>query len=133
MKSTKQTAFLLAPLLLLLFVPAFAKPHSIFVKNHNQTEFSISQPATLAGVRLSPGDYQLKWEGEGEGAQFTILKQDKPVGIAVGSVLNQPKSAGAVSAYLHSAPDGSMSVIRIETPTKLLVFQPNTGADSESR
>jgi len=132
MKPMKQATFLLVSLVL-LFVPAFAKPHSIFAKNHNQTEFSISEAATLAGVRLSPGDYRLKWEGEGEGAQITILKEDKVVATVVGSVLTQSNHVEGVSTYVNSAPDGSRLITRIELATKSLVFQPETAGNSEAR
>jgi hypothetical protein len=123
MTLNNRTAFLLTSLLLLLLVPAFAR-------THNQTAFTLSRPAKLAGVQLAQGDYLLKWEGEGEGAHFTILQKDRVIGTVVGTVRNTSNPVAGTAVQIHIAPDGSRSVVGIELPNQSLLFESNTGSAS---
>jgi hypothetical protein len=117
MKSINQKALLLATLIVLSFVSAFAG-------TRNQATFTLSQPAKLAGVQLAQGEYMLKWEGEGQSAKFTILQDKKVLGTGTGELQNKSDSDG-VTVYLNSAADGSKLVTRIDLPKKSLVLQPN--------
>jgi hypothetical protein len=124
-KSISQKTLLLVILIQLLFVPAFAG-------THNQATFTITASAKLAGVQLAPGDYLLKWQGEGEGAQVTILKNARVVATVTGTV-KDGSSPNGTTVYADPSPDGSRVITRIDTSKKTLVFQSNTPAGSAGR
>jgi hypothetical protein len=123
MKSMNRTALLSIIGLLLLFVPAFAAS-----KNQNQTTFTLEAAAKLAGIQLAGGEYALRWEGQGDNAKITVLRNDKVIGTGMGSVVDAANPVSSATLYVRPGADGSPTVVRIELPKKTLDFQATAAA-----
>jgi hypothetical protein len=95
---------LLPALALLLATAAFAATKS---------SLELSDPVTVGGHQLAPGEYQIKWEGAGPNIDLNILSKGKVVATVPAHVVPQDR-AGANDTYRTSkGGDGSLSLTEI--------------------
>jgi len=101
MKITKRLKGVLLGLALLLSVSAFAS---------NKGSLSLSDNVMLGTQTLKPGDYSVKWDGNGPDVQLNIMKGSKVVATTPARLVdvNQPFSDDAAVTTLNS--DGSKSL-----------------------
>jgi hypothetical protein len=118
-----QKTILIITLVLLLLIPAFAG-------TRNKASFTLSEPAKVAGVQLTPGEYVVKWEGNGENAPVSILKDGRVIASTSASVLDVSNPYRGTAAHLAAEEDGTKRLTRIDLEKKSLVFQPNAEAAS---
>jgi hypothetical protein len=116
-----QKTILILTLVLLLFVPAFAG-------TRNKASFTLSEPAKVAGVQLAPGEYMLKWEGDGENVQVSIVNDGRVIATTSATILTASNPHPGTATHLTAAEDGTKLLTRIDLPKKSLVFQPNAEA-----
>ncbi len=95
---------LLPALALLLATAAFAATKS---------SLELSDPVTVSGHQLAPGQYQIKWEGAGPNIDLNILSKGKVVATVPARVVQQDRS-GANDTYRTSkSNDGGLSLTEI--------------------
>jgi hypothetical protein len=108
MKLSKISRSALPGLVLLLATSAFA------ANKANKGSFELSEPLTVSGHELKPGDYKLTWEGAGEDVQAMILSHGKLVATvpAHRTDLSKPEPNNAVVSRQND--DGSRSLTQVD-------------------
>ena len=81
----------IAYVLSFFLIPAAALAATV---NHRGS-LNVSSPIQIAGHQLAPGDYQVKWDGNGPHTQVAILQHGKTIVTAAASV----KDLGQKSPY----------------------------------
>jgi hypothetical protein len=96
---------LLPTLALLLSTSAFAA---------SKGSLNISEPVTVGGQQLSPGAYQVKWEGTGPEVQVSILSQGKLVTTVPAHLIELSQKGHDDAAVWNKNDDGSRSLQEID-------------------
>jgi len=101
MKFSTVSKSLVVGLALLLASSAFAA---------TKADLSLSDPVTVNGTTIKPGDYKLQWDGTGPNVELSILKGKTVVAKVPAKVvdLNSPAANTAVVVTTNS--DGSRSL-----------------------
>ena len=131
MKLSKICQSALPGLALLLASSAFG------ANKANKGSFEISEPLTVSGQELKPGQYKVTWEGTGGDVQAMILSSGKLVATVPAHLtdLNQREPNDAVESRKNG--DGSQSLTRVDFAGKkyALSFEneaANTGSMSSA-
>ena len=108
MKLSKICPSALPGLALLLATSAFA------ANKANKGSFETSDPLTVSGHELKPGQYKVTWKGTGGDVQAMILSHGKLVATVPAHLtdLNQPEPKDAVESRKHD--DGRQSLTQID-------------------
>jgi hypothetical protein len=104
MKSLKLSTGLLLGLALLLATSAFAA---------NKGSLQVSDPVTVSGKQLAPGEYTVKWEGNGPNVELNILQGKKVVATMPARLIDLNRSADGNSAVVRKNDDGSRTLAEI--------------------
>jgi hypothetical protein len=104
MKSSKLSKGLLLGLALLLATSAFAA---------NKGSLQVSDPVTVSGKQLAPGEYTVKWEGNGPNVELNILQGKKVVATMPARLIDLNRSADGNSAVVRKNDDGSRTLAEI--------------------
>jgi hypothetical protein len=122
MKLSKISRSALPGLALLLATSAFA------ANKANKGSFEISEPLTVSGHELKPGQYKLTWEGTGGDVQAMILSHGKLVATVPAHLtdLNQPEPNDAVVSRQND--DGSRSLTEVDFARKKYALSFDNGA-----
>lgn len=131
MKLSKISQSALPGLALLLATSAFA------ANKANKGSFEISEPLTVSGHELKPGQYKVTWEGTGGDVQAMILSHGKLVATVPAHLtdLNQPERNDAVESRKND--DDSQSLIQVDFAGKKYALSfdneaANTGSTSST-
>lgn len=131
MKLLKIPRSALPGLTLLLATSAFAG------NSANKRSFELSQPLTVSGHELTPGQYKVTWEGSGGDVEAMILSHGKLVATVPAHLtdLNQPGPNDAVESRKND--DGSQSLIQLDFAGKKYALSfdneaANTGSTSSA-
>lgn len=116
MKLSQISRSALPGLALLLATSAFA------ANKTNKGSFEISEPLTVSGHELRPGQYKLTWEGTGGDVQAMILSDGKLVATVPAHLtdLNQPGPYDAVESRKND--DGRRSLTEVDFAGKKYVM-----------
>lgn len=122
MKLSKVFLSALPGLALLLASNAFA------ANKTNKGSFELSEPLTVSGHELTPGQYKLTWEGTGGDVQAMILMHGKLVATAPAHLidLNKPEPSDAVASRQNG--DGSRSLTEVDFAGKKYALSFDNGA-----
>jgi hypothetical protein len=94
----------------------------------NKGSLKVDEPVEIDGKQLTPGEYQLKWEGTGPVVELNIIKSNKVVA-TVPARLVQTSGAGKQTGYVTQiADDGHASMTEIRFSGKK--YQLAIGQDS---
>lgn len=104
MKVSKIYGGLLLVLSLLLVTSAFAA---------NKGSLQLTDPVSVGGKQLAPGDYTVKWEGKGPDVELNILHGSKVVMTTSARLVDLGQSADMTAAVFKTNPDGSRSLSQI--------------------
>jgi hypothetical protein len=96
---------LLPTLALLLCTSAFAV---------SKGSLNVFEPLTVSGHQLSPGEYQVRWEGTGPDVQVSILSQGKLVTTAPAYLIALNHSEANDATVSNKNDDGSRSLEEID-------------------
>lgn len=124
MKLSKTYKGLLLGLALLLTTSAFAT---------SKGSLQVADPTNVAGTQLKPGDYTVKWEGNGPNVELSILQSGKVVATVPARKIDLSRSADGDSAVVKLNGDGSKSLSEIRFGGKkfaLAVGEESAQADS---
>jgi hypothetical protein len=131
MKLSKISRSALAGMALLLATSAFAASKA------NRGSFELSEPLTVSGHDLQPGQYKVTWEGTDGDVQAMILSHGKLVATVPAHLteLNQPERNDAVVSRKND--DGSHSLTQVDFAGKKYALSfdnegTNTGATSSA-
>ncbi|HEV2730360.1 MAG TPA: hypothetical protein VGV15_10040 [Terriglobales bacterium] len=128
MKLSKISKSVLPGLALLLATGAFA------ANKANKGSFEVSEPVTVSGHQLAPGQYKLRWEGTGPDVEAMILSEGKLVETVPAHliVLSQSERNNAIVSRKND--DGSRSLTQIDFAGKkyALAFGDESAAASGS-
>ena len=91
---------------------------------------TISDPTTVGGTLLKPGEYQVIWSGTGPNVQVNFEKNSKTVATAQASVKEQ-KNPYDNALELKSASGNTKALSQIDFKNESLVFQPGAGSSGE--
>ena len=108
MKLSTISKSVLPGLALLLATSAFA------ANKANKGSFEVSEPVTVNGHQLAPGQYKLTWEGTGPDVEAMILSQGKLVETVPAHLieLSRPEPNNAIVSRKND--DGSQSLTQVE-------------------
>ena len=111
---TKSLKGVLLGLALLLAVNGFAS---------SKGSVSLYDRVVVGSQTLQPGDYSVKWDGNGPNIQLNIMKGNKVVATAPARLVdvNQPFSDGAAVTTPNA--DGSRSLTEIRLAGKKLAIE----------
>jgi hypothetical protein len=105
MKRSTLTTSLVLSLAVLLTTSVFAAAAGGSLK--------ISDPATVGGKQLAPGEYKVKWEGTGDNIQVSILKGKDVVATVPARMRDLNQSSNVDAAVVRKNDDGSRSLSEI--------------------
>ena len=95
---------LLIGLAVLLATSAFAS---------NRGSLQLLDAVTVGGAQLAPGDYSLKWDGNGPSVQLSILKGSKVVATTPARLIDLDQKPNGDVAVVKTNGDGSKSLAEI--------------------
>ncbi len=95
---------LLLGLAVLLATSAFAS---------NKGSMQLLDAVTVGGAQLAPGDYSLKWDGNGPSVQLSILKGSKVVATTPARLIDLDQKPNGDVAVVKTNGDGSKSLAEI--------------------
>ena len=112
------SGMMVATLALAFAVSAFAANNETHKSN-----FQISSPAQLNGVKIPAGDYTAKWEGEGPAVQVSIMRGSKVVATVPAQViaLDQPATDTRTGTRKDSA--GNSEITRLQFSGKKFALE----------
>jgi len=124
MRISKLSKSLLLSLAVLLATSAFAA---------NKGSLQISDTVNLAGKPLAPGNYTVKWEGNGPSVQASIIQGKTVVATVPARLVDLERASGHDSAVTRRGENGSKSLdeIRFYGKKQALAFTEQT-AKAES-
>jgi hypothetical protein len=105
MKFANISKGLLLGLALLLATSAFAAA--------NQGSMQLQDPVTVSGKQLRPGDYSVKWDGNGPNVELSILKGNKVVATTQARLIDLNEKSNHDAAVIQNNGDGSKSLAEI--------------------
>ena len=79
----------------------------------NKGALHVSSPETVAGERLSAGDYTVRWEGAGPGVQLRIMQGAKVVVAAPAKLVALDSVSPSNSVILEIDGNGSRTLSQI--------------------
>lgn len=103
-----------------------------FAFAENKGSLQVYDKITVNGKQLSPGDYALRWEGNGPEVELSIVKGRQVVATTPAHMVNSEKSADRDSAILKTNADGTKSLAEIRFSGKkyaLAIGGPSQNSD----
>jgi hypothetical protein len=97
----------------------------------NKGSFQVTEPVTVAGHKLAPGQYKLTWNGAGPGVEAMILSNGKLVATVPANVVDRGQSERFNAAELNKKDDGSYSLTQVDFAGKKYALSFG-GASTES-
>jgi len=113
MKASNTLKALLVGLSVLLTASAFAA---------NKGALEVTDPVSVAGKQLAPGNYTVKWDGAGPTVEVSIMKGNKVVATTSARVVDVDRSLDHDSAMVRANGDGSRSLSEIRFSGKKFVL-----------
>lgn len=95
----------------LLLVVALSVAAAAFGSNKGSMQISTS--VVVNGKQLAPGNYSLKWEGNGPDVQVSIMKGKNVVAQAPAHIVNLNNSPTDDAAVVQKNNDGTSSLAQI--------------------
>jgi hypothetical protein len=116
----KFSRLLVATAIFSLFLPLslLAKDNS----NKHSIKTQISQPATVAGTALAPGQYKVEWTGTGPAVNAEFKLNGKTVATAPATVSELGNGSAQNAVAYQKSSDGSQAITEITGKKEALKF-----------
>ena len=116
----KFSRLLVATAIFSLFLPLslLAKDNS----NKHSIKTQISQPATVAGTTLGPGQYKVEWTGTGPAVKAEFKLNGKTVATAPATVSELGNGSEQNAVAYQKSSDGSQAITEITGKKEALKF-----------
>ncbi len=108
MKLSTISKSVLPGLALLLASSAFA------ANKANKGSFDVSDPLTVSGHQLAPGQYKVTWEGTSSNVELMILSQGKVVATVPARLIELGQAGHDNATESRKNDDGSQSLTQID-------------------
>jgi hypothetical protein len=108
MKLSMISKSLLPGLTLLLATNTFA------ANKANKGSFEVSEPVTVSGHQLTPGQYKLTWDGTGPDVEAMVLSQGKLVATVPAHLTDLSQAQRNNATELRKNADGSQSLTQVD-------------------
>ena len=79
----------------------------------NKGSLQVSDPVTVSGTKLAPGDYKVSWDGNGPNVELKITKGKDVVATVPAHMVDLNRAASDNAAVVNSNTDGSKSLSEI--------------------
>ena len=122
MKLSKISRSALPGLALLLATSAFA------ANKASKGSFEISEPLTVSGHELKPGQYKLTWEGTGGDVEAMILSEGKLVATVPAHVTDFSQAQRYNAVTLRKNGDGTASLAEVDFAGKKYALSFDNGS-----
>jgi len=109
MTASKISKGLLLGLALLLATSVFAA---------NKGSLQVSDPVTVNGKQIQPGDYTIKWDGDGPNVELNILRGKDVVATVPARMVDLARTPDRNSALTSINSDGHKSLTEIRLSGK---------------
>lgn len=100
-------------LALLLATSAFAA---------NKGSLQIQEPTSVNGTKLAPGDYKLRWDGNGPSVELSIMQGRKVIAKVPAHVVDLSKPAQNDAAVVKNSEDGTKTLSEVRLSGKKFAF-----------
>jgi hypothetical protein len=80
----------------------------------NKGSVTVPDPVTVAGKQLSPGNYNVIWDGTGPNVEVKILKGKNVVATAPGHMVDSKIAFSYDAIGTTHNPDGSVALTRVQ-------------------
>ena len=121
MKFATVSKSLLMGLALLLASSAFAA---------TKASLQLSNPVTVNGTRLKPGDYKVQWEGTGPNVELSIMQGKNVIAKASAHVVDLDKPSPQDAAVTRKNDSGPSSLTGIRFQGKKFALELTAASDS---
>lgn len=99
----------------------------------NKGSMQVAESVEVNGQQLSPGDYQLRWDGTGSTVELSFVRGGKEIAKTSAKVIELDKSAGYNSAIIdHSNGKAAISQVRFAGKKYALAIAPTEKAEMGS-
>ncbi len=95
----------------------------------NKGKVTFSDYVVVSGMQLEPGEYFVRWDGRGPGAQIRLLHDGEQVTSVTGKVVQQKNSQRSFTT--NSGENGSRVLTQITFPDTILVLTPGETSATE--
>jgi hypothetical protein len=103
---------------------ALAFAASAFAANQeHKSNFQISSPAQLNGVKMPAGDYTAKWEGEGPTVQLSIMRGNKVLTTVPARVVALSQPAPGTQTETQKNSTGNPELTRLKFSGKKFALE----------
>jgi hypothetical protein len=89
----------------------------------------ISDPVTVNGTKLKPGDYKLQWEGSGPSVEVSIVQGKNVVAKVPAHVVDLSTPASNSAAITRTNEDGTTSLAAIRFEGKKFALELGDAGD----
>jgi hypothetical protein len=120
MKFATVSKSLVLGLALLLASSAFAS---------NKANLQLSNPTTVNGTKLKPGDYKLQWDGNGPNVEVSILQGKNVVAKVPAHMIDLQAPAANNAAVTKANDDGSKTLAGIRFEGKKYALEIGEASD----
>jgi len=122
----------ISKLFVFLCTAALLGSSAVFAGEANKATLKLSQPTTVEGKTLQPGDYKVTWEGSGPTVQVTIQQGKESVATFQAHVSEQGARNTGDAYGSSSEPDGSHALTAIYPGGKRIALELNQGQQSNA-
>jgi hypothetical protein len=95
-----------------------------------KASLSLSNPVTVNGTKLKPGDYKLEWEGTGPDVELSIMQGKKVLAKAPAHVVNLDNVAENSAAVTRKADDGTAALAGVRFAGKKFALDLGESTDN---
>lgn len=120
MKSTAVSKLLVLGLALLLASSAFAA---------TKGSLQLSNPTSVNGTQLKPGDYKVQWDGSGPSVEVSILQGKNVVAKVPAKLVNLDSAASNDAAVTQKGSDGVSALQGIRFGGKKIALELGQASD----
>jgi len=76
----------------------------------SKATLTLTNPATVSGTQLKPGDYRLEWDGSGPNVEVSIMQGKKVLAKVPAKVVDLSAPAQNSAAILKKGDDGTATL-----------------------
>lgn len=84
----------------------------------NKASLQISEPTQVSGTKLSPGEYNVQWEGTGPSVEMSILKGKSVVAKVPARLVDLDQASPSNATVVKKNDDGTRSLTQIRVSGK---------------
>ena len=97
-----------------------------------KASLQLSNPVTVNGTKLKPGDYKLQWEGSGPNVELSIMQGSKVLAKVPAHVVTLEAPAGNDAAVTRKNDSGPNSLAGIRFQGKKFALELGEASDGMS-